>query len=144
MEPKFKAGDRVVFLYGKMEPHHGTVEKYHGTAFDKKDIYSVMDDTSAAALSADGTIAAEGVVSPDLFKVEPERLTDLTTTQKLSFEHDLLAEIQLGALQMRFNKLLALWRQPSRVGKLLCASMDCMESRSVILCADSGFKVREP
>jgi hypothetical protein len=46
MEPKFKPGDRVVFLYGKMEPHHGTVEKYHGTAFDKKDIYSVTDDTS--------------------------------------------------------------------------------------------------
>jgi hypothetical protein len=45
MSQKFQPGDRVAFLYGNMEVHHGTVEKYHGKAFDNKDIYSVDDDT---------------------------------------------------------------------------------------------------
>jgi hypothetical protein len=40
MEPKFKPGDRVAFLWEAMELHHGTVSKFHG---GDKPIYSVEE-----------------------------------------------------------------------------------------------------
>ena len=46
-EPKYKPGDRVAFLWGPMETHHGIVDKYHGELEQGKNpVYSVLDTTA--------------------------------------------------------------------------------------------------